>query len=245
MNVTYLEGYNSISACLKSNSRDIYKIYIDEKLTSKKPKALLPLKKKAEKLKIQIEYISSQRLEEMATGKTHGGVIAECGERRFISLKEIIEDNKKGFFVYLDGIEDPFNFGQAIRAIYASGANGVFLPERNWMSASATVARASAGASELIDASVINVDDFKILKENGFKIVCADLTENSVNYSEANLKKPLVLVIGGEKRGISASVSQFSDLTVQINYGRDFNQSLGASEAVGILAFEVLRQNLH
>ena len=67
MNVTYLEGYNSISACLKANSRDIYKIYIDEKITSKKPKALLPLKKKAEKLKIPVEYISQEKLEEMIT----------------------------------------------------------------------------------------------------------------------------------------------------------------------------------
>ena len=243
MNVTYLEGYNSISSCLKAASREIYKIYIDEKLTSKKPKALLPLKKKAEKMKIPVEYISSSKLEEMATGKTHGGVIAECGERSFINLEKLVQDNPEGFFVYLDGIEDPFNFGQAVRAIYASGADGVLLPERNWMSSSATVGRASAGASELIDASVIGVEDIAFLKEKGFRIVCADLDENSVNYSDANLKKPLVLVIGGEKRGISAAVSEFSDLTVEINYGRDFSQSLGASEAVGILAFEVLRQN--
>ncbi len=243
MNVTYLEGYNSISSCLKAESRRIFKIYIDEKITQKKPKALLPLKKKAEKMKIPVEYIPSEKLEEMATGKTHGGVIAECGERSFMSLEKLVFDNPKGFFVYLDGIEDPFNFGQAVRAIYASGADAVLLPERNWMSASATVARASAGASELIDASVINVEDIAFLKEKGFKIVCADLDENSVNYSDANLKKPLVLVIGGEKRGISAAVSNFSDLTVEINYGREFSQSLGASEAVGILAFEVLRQN--
>ncbi len=243
MDQTILEGYNSISACLKGQSRDIYKILIDDNLTTKKPKALRPLKTKAEKLKIPIEYVSKELIESTATGKTHGGVIALCGERKYTSLSDLLEKSEKGFLVYLDGIEDPFNFGQAIRAIYAAGADGVLLPERNWMSASATVARASAGASELISVSVVNSGDFEALKEKGFRIICSDLEENAVNFTDANLKAPLVLVVGGEKRGISASIRDYSDETVMISYGREFNQSLGASEAVGILAFEILRQN--
>ena len=243
MNVTYLEGYNSISACLKAESREIYRIFINEKIRIKKPKALHPLKTKAEKKNIPIEYICEEDFEKIVTGKTHGGVVAECGERKFLPVSKLIDENPKGFFVYLDGIEDPFNFGQSIRAIYASGADGILLPERNWMSASATVARSSAGASELIPASIISTDDLQEFKNKGFKIVCSDLLESSVNYTDADLKKPLLLIIGGEKRGISASVSQYADITVEINYGRDFNQSLGASEAAGILAFEILRQN--
>lgn len=243
MESTLLEGYNSISACIKSGSREIYKILIDENLSQKKPKALFPLKTKAEKLNIPIEYISKESLEELATGKTHGGVIALCGERKYISINEMIENSKKGFFVYLDGIEDPFNFGQAIRAIYAAGADGILLPQRNWMRASSTVARASAGASELIPATTIEQDEIILFKEKGYKIVCSDLTENAVNYTDADLKFPLLLVIGGEKRGISASISKYADETVKISYGRDFNMSLGASEAAGILSFEILRQN--
>jgi 23S rRNA (guanosine2251-2'-O)-methyltransferase len=243
MNTTYLEGYNSISACLKSESREIYKILIDEKLKEKKPKALFPLKTKAEKKKIEIEYVSSNVLEELATGKTHGGVIALCGDRRFLSTDELLKKSQKGFLVYLEGIEDPFNFGQAIRAIYAAGADGVLLPKRNWMSASATVARASAGASELIPAALIEQEEISFFKEKGYRIICSDLTETAVDYTDANLKFPILLVIGGEKRGISASVSKNADETIKIAYGRDFNMSLGASEAAGILAFEILRQN--
>ncbi len=243
MEQTILEGYNSISACLKGQSREIYKILIDENLIAKKPKALRPLKTKAEKLKIPIEYISREQIESIATGKTHGGVIALCGERKYTSLSELLEKPEKDFLVYLDGIEDPFNFGQAIRAIYAAGADGILLPERNWMSASATVARASAGASELINATIVNGKDFETLKEKGFRIICSDLGDDAINFHEANLKAPLVLIVGGEKRGISASIREYSDETVMISYGRDFNQSLGASEAVGILAFEILRQN--
>ncbi len=243
MDSTFLEGYNSISACLKAESREIYKILIDKKLKEKKPKALFPLKTKAEKKKIPVEYVSGEALEELATGKTHGGVIALCGERKFLTLEELLKNSKKGFLVYLDGIEDPFNFGQAIRAIYAAGADGILLPKRNWMSASATVARASAGASELISASVNEQENISVFKEKGFKIVCSDLTDDAIDHTDANLKFPLLLVIGGEKRGISASVSKLSDVTVKISYGRDFGMSLGASEAAGILAFEILRQN--
>lgn len=243
MNSTLLEGYNSISACLKSQSREIYKIIIDEKLSQKKPNALRPLKAKAQKLNIPIEFVESEKIDSLATGKTHGGVIALCGDRKFLPVSELIENAQKGFIVYLDGIEDPFNFGQAIRAIYAAGADGILLPERNWMSAASTVARASAGASELISASTVTHNDIAVLKAKGYKIICSDITENSVNYTEANLKFPLLLIIGGEKRGISASVSSLADKTVKINYGREFNMSLGASEAAGILAFEILRQN--
>ncbi len=243
MNQAILEGYNSIISCLKADSRDIYKILIDDNLKEKKPRALFPLKIKAEKMGIVVEYISSEMIDKLATGKTHGGVIAICGERKFVSLEKMLNQNKNGIFVYLDGIEDPFNFGQALRAIYASGADGVLLPSRNWMSASATVARASAGASELIPAAVVSVDDLLEFKKRGFKIVCSDLAKNAVNYTDADLKAPLVFVIGGEKRGISSSVSKYADETVMISYGRDFKQSLGASEAAGILAFEILNQN--
>lgn len=240
---TLLEGYTSIMACLKADSREIYKILIDEKLPSKKPKALRPLKTKSEKKGIPIEYVNSEILESMATGKTHGGVIALCGERKFISLSSLLEKAEKGYLVYLDGIEDPFNFGQAIRTIYASGADGILLPMRNWMSASATVARASAGASELIPASVISVEDISQIKEKGYKIICSDLTDDAVDHTEADLRFPLLLIVGGEKRGISASVSCLSDATVKISYGREFNQALGAAEAASILAFEIHRQN--
>lgn len=243
MNSTLLEGYNSISACLKSGSRDIYKILIDKNLTQKKPRALLPLKTKAEKKNIPIEFVDSQIIEANATGKTHGGVIAFCGERKFLSLEELLAKSLKGYFVYLEGIEDPFNFGQALRAIYASGADGILLPERNWMSAASTVARASAGASELINTSIIKNEDLSLLKDKGFKIICSDLTDDAINYTDADLTFPLILVIGGEKRGISSSVSSISDKTIKISYGREFNMSLGASEAAGILAFEILRQN--
>lgn len=243
MEQTILEGYNSINSCLKAQSRDIYKILIDKTLTKRKPQGLRPLKIKAEKLNIPIELVDASVIEELATGKTHGGVIALCGERKYLSFDELLHANPKGFFVYLEGIEDPFNFGQAIRAIYASGADAVLLPHRNWMSASATVGRSSAGASELISAAIIESENINILKNKGFKVVCADLSENSINFTDANLKKPLVLVIGGEKRGISSAIKDLADEIVEISYGREFKQSLGASEAAGILAFEVFRQN--
>ena len=143
----------------------------------------------------------------------------------------------------LDGIEDPYNFGYSLRSIYASGADGIILPPRNWLSASGVVARASAGASELLSLYVSEpafaVDFFK---SKGYKVVCAD-KPNSVSIYDADLTKPIFLIVGGEKRGIRASVLEKADEIVRIDYGRDFNASLSAASASTVIAYEIFRQN--
>jgi len=143
----------------------------------------------------------------------------------------------------IEGIEDPYNFGYALRSLYAAGADGVILGKRNWMSASGVVCRASAGASELID--VYSDETFEsavdVFKNKGYKVVCADI-EDSVPIYEADLTRPILLVIGGEKRGISRSILGKADSIVRIEYGRDFDASLSAASAATVIGFEVLRQ---
>ncbi|MBO4216455.1 MAG: RNA methyltransferase, partial [Clostridia bacterium] len=141
----------------------------------------------------------------------------------------------------LDGIEDPYNFGQALRSLYAAGADGVILPARNWMTAAGTVCRASAGASELLPLFSASDGFFGTFRDAGYRIVTADAGGACI-YG-ADLKKPLLLIIGGEKRGISAEVRKYSDLTVTIPYGRSFSASLPACSAATVIAFEIMRQN--
>jgi 23S rRNA (guanosine2251-2'-O)-methyltransferase len=120
----------------------------------------------------------------------------------------------------------------------------VILGKRNWMSAAGVVCRASAGASEMLDIFVCDESEKSVgyLKERGYKVVCADI-ENSISLYECPLKRPLLVVIGGEKRGITRAVLSECDKVVCLDYGRRFGAALSAASAASILAFEIYRQN--
>lgn len=241
--LTLIEGQTAVLAVLASKSRKVEKILLAKETDRRKKIALVPIIRRAELGKIPVEELDRERIDELCTGKTHGGVAAYVGEREYLPLDKALE-TENGFFVLLDGVEDPYNFGQAIRAVYAAGCDGILLPERNWMSAAAVVARASAGASEYISAISTDVKAaLSEFKKKGYRIVVCDNTKESVPMQSAELKKPLVLVIGGEKRGIHAELRALADVEARIEYGRDFKASLGAAPACSILAFEVLRQN--
>jgi 23S rRNA (guanosine2251-2'-O)-methyltransferase len=176
-------------------------------------------------------------------------VIAIAGERRFVALDDLIKsrtaDTGQAFIVMLDGIEDPFNFGQAVRAFYAAGVDGLVLRPRNWMSAAGVVARASAGASERIPTAVSETveDAATFLRSHGIKVAVA-AKERAVSLYDADLTVGLFVVVGGEKRGVTRSFADGADIRISIPYGRAFQHSLGTVAAASAIAFEVLRQRL-
>ncbi len=240
-----LEGALSIRSCIHAknagiNSRVIEKILYTGQAAAKHPRDLAFFEKYGEKHGYVTELCEKSEIEKLVSGSTHGGFAAICGDR---TLSPTDEDSipERGFYACLDGIEDPYNFGQALRSLYAAGVDGVILPERNWMTAAGTVCRASAGASELLPL-YLSSDGFPaVFRKKGYKIVTAD--SGGVSIYEADLKKPLLLIVGGEKRGISAAVSKDADLTVTIPYGRSFASSLPACSAATVIAFEIMRQN--
>lgn len=242
-----LEGMTSISALLAAkeagtNDRAILEIRFDRAKKQKKAREYAFLERKCKELAIPLSLTDSAELERICIGNTHGGIIALCGDRSFPSptRKNLPES---GFLCFIEGIEDPYNFGYALRSLYAAGCDGILLGERNWMSAAGVVARASAGASESFRIwSGDPVEAVRTLKEMGYRIVCAGIRD-SVGFYEADLKKPLLLVVGGEKRGISAEMLSYADEIVRIDYGRDFRGSLSAASAATVMAFEILRQN--
>ena len=144
----------------------------------------------------------------------------------------------------IQGIEDPYNFGYSLRTLYSTGCSGIILPERNWMSAAGVVSRSSAGASELFPiftSSALNAAD--IFHKRGYSIVCADeRTDNVLGKCELTL--PILLIVGGEKRGISKELLEVTDKLVKIQYAREFNASLSAASATAIFAYEIMRQNI-
>ncbi len=245
-----LEGFFSIQALLQAkdegiNDRPVFEILFAQEKKQKKEREWRFLWKYSKKYGFPIRLCPLCEIESLAVGSTHGGILARCGNRSFPSVsKEILQQNPKGFYVLLDGIEDPYNFGYALRTLYAAGADGILLSPRNWMGAAGVVCRASAGASErfcmyLCDRIEQGVDCFK---ESGYRIVCADL-DRAVSVYDADLSFPLLLIIGGEKRGIRASVLEKADTVVRLEYGRPFDAALSAASAASLLGYEVFRYN--
>ena len=183
-----------------------------------------------------------EEIEKRAVGNSHGGVLALCTER---SVKEFSPEDllDHGFYVMMEGVEDPYNFGYALRSLYAAGVDGVLLTGGVRAGADGILARSSAGASERMPIYTAEpVSAVELFKKSGYKIVSADL-ENSVSVYDASLTKPLLLVVGGERRGITRAVLEKSDAIVRLDYGRPFDAALSAASAASILAFEVFRQN--
>lgn len=189
-----------------------------------------------------VEEVDKETIDSLAVGTSHGGILTFTTDRTLPILSEVPIEN--GFYVLLNGIEDPYNFGYALRSLYAAGVDGVILSKRNWMTAAGVVSRASAGASEQMPLYIAESEKeaAEIFKKAGYRLVSADL-ENSVPVAKADLKKPLLLAVGGEKRGISSELLALSDEIVRIDYGREFKESLSAASAASILAFFVLAQN--
>ena len=242
-----LEGMTSISALLAAresgiNDRPIFEIRYDAEKKAKKAREIGFLLAKCKAMQIPLTETMAEAIDAVATGNTHGGIIALCGARSLPApTKENLPQN--GFLCLLEGIEDPYNFGYALRSLYAAGCDGILLGERNWMSAAGVVARASAGASEALPLFSGSVEAaITAARALGYRVACAGIRD-AVSHTAADLKKPLLLVVGGEKRGISAAVLKEADTVVRIDYGRSFRGSLSAASAATVLAFEVLRQN--
>lgn len=246
-NSTVFEGMTSIRALIKSydlgvSDRKIEKILYDKDKIKKISKDIGYLKAVSSKYGFEVIESNSEILEKYTLGNSHGGIVAFATERTIpcISDKDIIEG---GFYAMIEGIEDPYNFGYAMRSLYPCGCDGIILAERNWMSASGVVCRSSAGASELFSlykGDISSVLDIFIKK--GYKIVCADEKTDYV-LGKCELKKPILLIVGGEKRGISKQILERADMLVRIEYDREFNASLSAASATTMFAYEIMRQS--
>jgi len=241
------EGMTSVRAVIcsikdGSSDRKIRKILIDRNKIKSKEKDIAYLRTVSSELSFDIEFCDRESIDKISIGNSHGGIVALCTERSIpeLSASSIMQD---GVYIMIEGIEDPYNFGYAIRSIYASGADGIVLSPRNWMSAAGVVCRSSAGASELIPMFISDpTSSIKIFKGCGYKIAAAGIRD-SVSAYDADLKKPLYLIVGGEKRGISRTVIDMCDEIVRLDYGREFRGSLSAASAASIISFEILRQN--
>ena len=235
-----VEGHVSVEAILQADVRPVHRVWA----TRPGDRRLGRLRALAHERGVVIDRVPAEAIEELASGRTHGGVIGLVGPRRDRSVGTLLaEAGERSLIVMLDGIEDPFNFGQAVRALYAAGVDGLIV-RRNWETAVGIVTRASAGASELLPSAVASSAEEAALacRRIGMRIACAVTSDDAAELSQTDLTGGLFVLIGGERRGVTRSFVDQADLKVRIGYGREQAPELGAATAAAIIGFEALRQ---
>ncbi len=251
-----LLGTIAVEAGLVAQTREVFSVCVDETLDYRKVE---PVRRAAKARGVELQRVGRAALVERFGERVaaSGGVVAEVGPRRFCSLDDILtySGDERCFIVMLDGVEDPFNFGQAIRSLYAAGCHGIVVRPRNWLSpdtptpqgqlpAAAVVARASAGTSEFMPIAIADSPEeaAEFYKAKGLKILTAAEKDQPTPLYDCDLTRPTFLVVGGEKRGIKRAMLDRADEVIEVPYGRAFEHSLGTVAAVSVIAFELMRQ---
>ena len=236
-----IEGRNAVLEAFRSG-RTMDKLYM---LKGSKEGPLQTILREAKKQQTIVKFVDRERLDQLSETGRHQGVIASAAACGYVTVEDILERAKsKGeapFILLLDGIEDPQNLGAIIRTANLAGAHGVIIPRHRSVGLTAAVARASAGAVHYTPvARVANLAAIMAeLKKEGLWFACADM-DGTPMYRQ-DLRGPVGLVIGSEGSGVSRLVRESCDFTVSIPMHGDID-SLNASVAAGVLAFEIVRQ---
>lgn len=238
-----IEGRNAVLEAFRAG-KTIDKLYVQEGIKDGPVQSIIREAKKQDTI---VNFVSRERLNQMSQEGRHQGVIAHAAAYEYTEVEDILkaaeEKGEPPFIFLLDGIEDPHNLGAIIRTANLAGAHGVIIPKRRASGLTAVVAKTSAGALNYTPvAKVTNLAaTIEELKEKGLWFVCADM--NGELMYRLNLKGPVGLVIGGEGDGVGRLVREKCDMVASIPMKGNID-SLNASVAAGVLAYEIVRQRL-
>ncbi len=238
-----IEGRNAVLEALRSG-KPMDKLYV---LDGCQDGPIRTIVREAKKHDVILQFVTKERLNQLSETGKHQGVIAHAAAYEYAQVEDMLELAKSRgedpFIFLLDNIEDPHNLGAIIRTANLAGAHGVIIPKRRAVGLTATVARTSAGALNYTPvARVTNLKKtVEDLKKQGLWFVCADM-DGTVMY-ELDLKGPIGLVIGNEGEGVSRLMKENCDFVAGIPMKGDID-SLNASVAAGVLAYEIVRQRL-
>ena len=238
---TLIEGRNAVLETLRAG-RAVDKVFVAEGAH------IGDVAAEARRHRVPVVTCDRRKLDGMSPTGNHQGVIAQAAAQEYVSLDDIFrvaeERSEVPLIVVCDGIEDPHNLGAIIRTANLAGAHGVILPKRRAAGLTATVVKASAGAIHYTPvAKVTNiVSTIEQLKEKGMWFVCADM-DGELMYRQ-NLTGPIGLVIGNEGKGVSRLAKEHCDFISSIPMKGDID-SLNASVAAGVLAYEIVRQRMN
>lgn len=235
---TLLEGRIAVLAALEARRRVFQTLYLR---TGALSRDTLRVEACARAQGVRIERLSPGAIDAMAHGSTHGGVLLECAPRGY-DPPDALPLTGTPLLFCLEGVEDPYNLGNAIRALYAAGCDGLLLSPRDWSSADFVIARASAGAYDNIALYELTEEAAARIHGARIRILLADEGRDARSCFDADLSGPLCIAVGGERRGVSAFVRARASGSVRIPYGRAFAHALPTATAASVLAFEALRQ---
>lgn len=239
-----IEGRNAVMEAVRAG-KTIDKLFV---LDGCKDGPVTSIVREVRKTDAIITFVSKERMDQLSTTGKHQGVIAYAAAYEYAEVEDIFkaaeEKGEAPFIVLLDSIEDPHNLGAIIRTAHQAGAHGIIIPKRRAVGLTATVAKTSAGAINYLPvAKVTNLaTTIEELKERGLWFACADM-EGELMYN-VNLKGPIGLVIGSEGEGVGRLIKEKCDYVAKIPmFGKV--DSLNASVAMGVMAYEIVRQRLN
>lgn len=234
-------GRNAVMEALKG-SRSVNKLMIANGSTEGSIKEIIAV---AKEKGVNIQYWDRSKLDSIARGIRHQGVLAQVAPVQYAELEDILQvakdRNEPPFIVLLDELEDPHNLGAILRTADAAGVHGVLIPKHRSCPLSATVAKTSAGAVEHVPVARVGnlVQTIKKLKQDGLWVAAADM--DGKDYYDTDLTGPLLLIIGSEGQGVGRLVKEQCDFVVRIPMVGKIN-SLNASVAGSILMYEAMKQ---
>lgn len=238
-----IEGRNAVLEAFRSG-KTIDKLFVLDGCQDGPVKSIIREAKKTDTI---INFVDKERLDRLAGTGHHQGVVAQAAAYEYAEVEDILKAAKdKGeapFIFILDEIEDPHNLGAIIRTANQAGAHGVIIPKRRAVGLTATVAKTSAGAINYTPvAKVTNISKtIEDLKKQEMWFVCADM--DGTTMYDLNLTGPIGLVIGNEGSGVGRLVKEKCDFVASIPMKGDID-SLNASVAAGVLAYEIVRQRM-
>ncbi|MBR5341442.1 MAG: hypothetical protein IK151_05910 [Erysipelotrichaceae bacterium] len=223
-----IEGAIAVKAAINNHKRIVNKVYINKE---KKTKDFNYIRKIVKANSIELLELESEELSKVLQGKSHGGVGADVSLRQ---NDEFIEDD----IFYLDGIEDPFNLGYAMRTLYAFGLKNVLLSKRDYANMEAQLLKSSAGAYDMLNVKVCEdpLKEIKGYRNNGYTLYGLYRGENSRDIFDVEFKEKALFMLGGEKRGISSELLELCHEYLYISYGSDFRNALNACGALDVVA---------
>lgn len=238
-----IEGKNAVLEAFRSR-KTIDRLFILDGSQDGPTKSILREARKGDTI---LNFVKKERLDQISTTGKHQGVIAYAAAYSYATVEEILDNAKAKkeapFVILLDSIQDPHNLGAIIRTANLAGAHGIIIPKRRAVGLTATVAKASAGAINYTPvAKVTNlVSTIEDLKKEGLWFVCADM-DGELMY-KLNLDGPIGLVIGNEGEGVGRLIKENCDFVAKIPMSGEID-SLNASVAAGVLAYEIVRQRI-
>lgn len=239
-----IEGRNAVMQAFRSG-KTTDKLFVLKNCQDGPVNSIL---REARKHDVIVSFVAKERLDQMSKTGKHQGVIASAAAYEYAEVEDILnlarEKGEPPFIFLLDNIEDPHNLGAIIRTANLAGAHGVIIPKRHAVGLTATVAKTSAGALNYTPvAKVTNLGaTMEELKKEGLWFVCADM--GGTTMYDLNLTGPIGLVIGNEGEGVGRLVKEKCDYVASIPMKGDID-SLNASVAAGVLAYEIVRQRMN